>query len=64
MNMKVSKGLGVPVVAMPCVRHMPAKDGDEQESTLVFHVAAKRATRRLVIGMDGAGWFGKRLDST
>ena len=61
MNMKVSKGLGVPVVAMPCVGHMPGKGGDELEAAWVFHVAAAwatRATQRLVIGVGGDGVVG------
>ncbi len=49
-DMRVSKGLEFPVVALPGVGHMPAKDEDEQEAARVFYVAATRATQRLVIG--------------
>jgi superfamily I DNA/RNA helicase len=52
---KVSKGLGFPVVALPGVGHMPAKGEDEQEAARVFYVAATRATQRLVIGVGGDG---------
>ncbi len=56
-DMKVSKGLEFPVVALPGVGHMPAEGEDEQEAARVFYVAATRAratraTQRLVIG----GW--------
>ena len=61
MTMKVSKGLEFPVVALPGVGHMPAKDEDEQEAARVFYVAATRATQRLVIGVGGDGGFGGRL---
>ncbi len=61
MTMKVSKGLEFPVVALPGVGHMPAAGEDEQEAARVFYVAATRATQRLVIGVGGDGWFGKRL---
>ncbi len=44
-DMKVSKGLEFPVVALPGVGHMPAAGEDEQE--------AARATQRLVIGAGG-----------
>jgi superfamily I DNA/RNA helicase len=60
-DMKVSKDLGFPVVALPGVGHMPAKGEDEQEAARVFYVAATRATQRLVIGVGGDGGFGKRL---
>ena len=56
MTMKVSKGLGFPVVALPGVAHMPAEGEDEQEAARVFYVAAPRAMQRLM-GMGG----GKRL---
>ena len=61
MTMKVSKGLEFPVVALPGVGHMPAKDEDEQEAARVFFVAATRATQRLVIGVGGDGSFGRKL---
>ncbi len=64
MTMKVSKGLEFPVVALPGVGHMPAKGEDEQEAARVFYVAATRATQRLVIGVGGAGGFGKRLGTS
>ena len=53
MTMKGSKGLAIPVVALPGVGHMPAKGEDEQEAARVFYVAATRATQRLVIGVGG-----------
>ena len=61
MTMKVSKGLELPVVALPGVGHMPAKSEDEQETTRVFYVAATRATQRLVIVVGGDGGFGMKL---
>ncbi len=60
-DMKVSKGLGFPLVALPGVGHMPAKGEDEQEAARVFYVAATRATQRLVFGVGGDGRFGSRL---
>ncbi len=61
MTMKVSKGLEFPVVALPGVGHMPAKGEDEKDAARVFYVAATRATHRLVIGVGGAGGFGRRF---
>jgi superfamily I DNA/RNA helicase len=60
-DMKVSKGLEFPVVALPGLGHMPAKNEDEQEAARVFYVAATRATQRLMIGVGGDGGFGRRL---
>ena len=48
MTMKVSKGLELPVVALPGVGHMPAAGQDEHEAARVFYVAATRVTQRLV----------------
>jgi len=56
-DMKVSKGLGFPVVALPGVGHMPANGEDEQEAARVFYAATTRATQRLVIGVSGDGAF-------
>lgn len=50
MIMQVKKGLEFPVVALPCVGHMPVRDADEQEAARVFYVVATRATQGLVIG--------------
>ena len=61
MTMKVSKGLEFPVVALPGVGHMPAKGEDAQEASLVFYVAATRATHRLVVGVGGDGGFREKL---
>ncbi len=61
MTMKVSKGLELPVVALPGVGHMPAAGEDEKEAARVFYVAATRATQRLVMGMDGGSGLGKSL---
>ena len=61
MNMKVSKGLEFPVVALPGVGHMPAAGEDEKEAARVFYVAATRATQKLVIGTGGDGGFGMRF---
>jgi len=47
-DVKVSKGMAFPVVALPRVGHMPAKGEDEQEAARVFYVATTRATQRLV----------------
>ena len=52
-DMWVSKGLKLPVEALPGVGRMPAKGEDEQEAARVFYVAATRATQRLVIGVGG-----------
>jgi superfamily I DNA/RNA helicase len=54
MTMKVSKGLELPVAALPGVGHMSANGEDEQEAAQVFYVAATRATQRLMIGVGGA----------
>lgn len=59
--MKVSKGLEVPVVALPRVVHMAAKGEDEQEAARVFYVAATRATHKLVIGVGGDGVFCQKI---
>ena len=61
MTMKVSKGLELPVVALPGVGHMAAPGEDEKEAARVFYVAATRATQRLVMGMGGDGEFGRYL---
>ena len=64
MTMKVSKGLGFPLVARLGVGYMPAKEEDEQEAARVFYVAATRATRatqRLIITVSGISPFGQRL---
>ena len=63
-DMKVSKGLEFPVVALPCVARMPAAGEDEQEAARVFYVAAPRATQRLVIGVGGTSNFSLRLSSS
>lgn len=47
--------------APPGVRHIPAKGKDEQQAALVVHVAAMRATQRLVMGVGGDGKLGVRL---
>jgi DUF1016 N-terminal domain/UvrD-like helicase C-terminal domain len=52
-DIKVSKGLEFPVVALPGVGHMPANGEDEQEAARVFYVAATRATQRLAVGAGG-----------
>ena len=57
----VSNGLKFPVVALPGVGHMPAPGEDEKEAVRVFYVAVTRATQRLLIGVRGAGEFGRRL---
>ncbi len=61
-DMKVSKGLGFPVVALPGVGHMPAKGEEEKEAARVFYVAATRAIQKLVIAVSGDGKFGSKLD--
>ena len=61
-DMKVSKGLEFPVVALPGVGHMPAAGEDEKEAARVFYVAATRATQRLVMGVGVDGVFGDRID--
>ena len=60
-DMRVSKGLEFPAVALPGAGHMPAKGEDEQEDARMFCVAATRAMHRLVIGVGGDGGFGRRL---
>ena len=59
-DMKVSKGLKFPVVALPGVGHMPAAGEDEKEAARVFYVAATRATQRLVMGVGGQSGFGSK----
>ncbi len=57
-DMKVSKGLAFPVVALPGLVNMPAKGEDEQEAARVISVAATRATQWLEMGwveMSGLG---------
>ena len=61
MTMKVSKGLGFSVVALPGVGHMRAAGEDEPEAARGFYVATTRATQRLLIGVGGNGGFGSRL---
>ena len=61
MTMKVSKGLEFPVMALPCVRHMPAAGEAKKEAARVFYVAATRATQRLVANVSGSSIFGRRL---
>ena len=56
-DMKVSKGLEFPVVALSGVGHMPAPGEDEKDGARVFYVAATRATQRLVITFNGNGGF-------
>ena len=56
MTMKVSKGLELPVVALPGVGNMPAPGEDEKEAARVFYVAA---AQRLVLGVGGKGNFSK-----
>ena len=63
-DMKVSKGLEFPVVALPGVVHMPAKGEDEQEAARVLCVAATRAKQRLVLGVGGNGGFGSKFGGT
>ena len=60
-DVKVSKGVEFPVVALPGVGHMPAAGGDGHEAARVFYVAATRATQRLVIGVGGGAGFGQWL---
>ena len=60
-DMKVSKRLEFPVVALPGVGHMPAKGEDEQEAARVFYVAATRATQRLLVTVSGDCGFGAKL---
>ena len=64
MTMKVSKGLGFPVVALPGVGHMPAAGEDEKEAARVFYVAATRATQRLLVTVSGGSGCGQRLSAT
>jgi hypothetical protein len=52
-EMKVSKGMKFPVVALPGVGHMLANGEDEQQAARMFCVGATRATQRLVTG---GGW--------
>ena len=63
MGMKVSKGLEFAVVALPGIGYMPANGEDEKEAAQIFYVAATRATKQLIVGVDGGGkgGFGERL---
>lgn len=47
MTMKVTKGLGFPVVPLPGLGHMPAAGVDEPEAALVFYLAATLSCRHL-----------------
>jgi hypothetical protein len=47
-DLKVSKGMGLPVVAQPGLGHMPAKGDDAQEGERVFYAAVPRVTQWLV----------------
>ncbi len=49
--------LEFPVVVLPGVGHMPAPGEDKKEAARVFHVAATRATQRLVVAVGGDGAF-------
>jgi ATP-dependent exoDNAse (exonuclease V) beta subunit len=60
-KIKVSKGLGFPVVALVGAGQMPAAGEDEREEARLFYVGATRATQRLVISVSGGGGFGERL---
>ena len=53
--MKASKGMGLPVVALPGMGRIPAQGHDEKGAARVFYVAVTRATQRLVIGVC-EGW--------
>ena len=46
MTMKVSKGLEFPVVALPCVGHMPAPGEDEKEARCGCFMWRLRELRR------------------
>ena len=58
-DLKVSKGLGLPVVALPGVGPILAPGKDETEAARVFYVAATRATQCMVMG--GCQRFAARL---
>ena len=60
-DIHASKGLEFPVVTLPSVGHMPAKDEGKQKAALVFYVTATRALQRLLSGVGGNGEFGRRL---
>lgn len=63
--LKVSKGLEFPVMALPCVEHMPAAGADQKEAARVFSVAVNRATQRLVMGVGcHSGFRSKWLNCT
>ncbi|AMS32775.1 hypothetical protein AEM42_10995 [Betaproteobacteria bacterium UKL13-2] len=61
LTKKVSSGLGLSAVELPCVGYMNAVTGAEKEAARVFYVAATRARQRLVMGVGGDGRFAKRL---
>ena len=52
-DMRDSKGLEFPLVALAGVGHMPAQGDDEQAAARVFYVAATRATQKLAMGAGG-----------
>ena len=64
MAMKISKGLGFPLVALPGVGHMPAAGKDKKDAARVFYVAATRATQRLAMGVGGDSGFGAQISAT
>ena len=58
--MKIGKGLGFPVVALPGVVHTPVPGEDVKGAARVFYVAATRAMQRVVIGVGGDGGVARR----
>ena len=60
-DMKVSKGLEFPVVALPGVGRMPAKGEDEKEAARVFYVEAIKHAPNFLITTSGHGTFLERL---
>ena len=52
-HIKVSRGMGLPLVALRSVGRIPAKYGGEQEAARVFYVAVTQVTPRL--GLVGRG---------
>ena len=63
-DFKVSKGLGLTVVALHSMGYTPAPGEDEKEAARVFYVAATRATQRLVITVCGGAKFASQLRTT
>ena len=60
-DVTVSRSLGLTVVALPGLGHMPLARENEKEAARVFYVAATRATQKLFITAGGQRGFAMKL---